>query len=110
MSAANVRMKHNVSQSDIIPRLATTTKQMHEILEVKGLVSLMLPMAKLSKILTQLQQDTETQTHMMAYNRRGAGLLMSQAVGRTHREQDLQGELMRFEQYGIQPDKSKLYA
>lgn len=41
MSAASIRTKYNVSDSDIISRLATATKQMHEILDVKGLVSLM---------------------------------------------------------------------
>ena len=39
MSAASVRKKYNVSDSDIISRLATVTKQLHEILDVKGLVS-----------------------------------------------------------------------
>ena len=108
-SAASVRTEYNVSDSDIISRLATASKQLHEILDAEGLVSPMPLIGKLSKVLTQFQQDTETQTQMMAHDRRGAGLAMSQAVERTHREQDIQGELMRFEQYGIQPDKSKLY-
>lgn len=108
ISAATIKSKWNVSESDIITRLATSTKQMHEILEVKGLVSLTLLSAEVSKMLTGVSQDTETQTHMMAHNHRGGGLPMSQAVEKTHREQDAQGELMRYEQYGIKPDVAKL--
>lgn len=55
MSAASVKTKYNVSESEVISRLATSTKQMHENLEVQGLVSPMPLNAKLSKVLTLLQ-------------------------------------------------------
>ena len=41
---------------------------------------------------------------MMAHNNRGRGLAIPEAVDRTHQEQHIQGELMRFEQYGIKAD------
>jgi hypothetical protein len=98
-----VKEKRKVSETEIIHRLATVTKHRGEMLEDKALVGQPIQSAwpVVEQFYTDEHQDTETQTRVMAYNNRGRGLAMSEAIEKTYQEQAVKGELMRWEQYGV---------
>lgn len=106
MSIADVRAKYNTTDAVLVHRLATSTQQLHEILEVKHWVSFTSILVQMERLLTKFSQDRETQTNAMAHNNRGRGLPMPEAVERTYEDQIYQREQMMWDQYRIPPGTS----